>query len=130
LLCLCVNNKYDHYILKFIIASEQEIIEEEGFVTYYFCNPLNMHNCFHALLHIYIHTQETLVNQGNPDVGYSGSKYEKWKTVHNGVHTLKDTWHLGRQMSILCVQTKLDNFFKPALLHSKTSTASKSSIDE
>jgi hypothetical protein len=28
------------------------------------------------------------------------------------------------------VQTKLDSFFKPALLHSKTSTISESSINE
>jgi hypothetical protein len=28
------------------------------------------------------------------------------------------------------VQTKLDSFFKPALLHSETSTTSESSIDE
>jgi hypothetical protein len=43
---------------------------------------------------------------------------------------LEDTWHLGRQMSHLPVQTKLDSFFKPALLHSKTSTTSEPSIDE
>jgi hypothetical protein len=28
--------------------------------------------------------------------------------VHSWVHTLKDTWHLGRQMSHLSVQTKLE----------------------
>jgi hypothetical protein len=50
--------------------------------------------------------------------------------VHSSVHTLKDTWHLGRQMSHLSIQTKLDSFFKPALLHSKTSTTSESSVDE
>jgi hypothetical protein len=50
--------------------------------------------------------------------------------VHSCVHALKDTWRLGRQMSHLSVQTKLDSFFKPALLHSKTSTISKSSINE
>jgi hypothetical protein len=50
--------------------------------------------------------------------------------VHGWVHTLKDAWHLGRQMSHLSVQTKLDSFFKPVLLRSKTSTASESSIDE
>jgi hypothetical protein len=36
-------------------------------------------------------------------------------------NTLKHTWHLGRQMSHLSVQTKLKIFFEPALLHSKTS---------
>jgi hypothetical protein len=46
------------------------------------------------------------------------------------MHTLKDTWHLGRQMSHLSIQTTLDSFFKPALLCSKTSKTSKSSIDE
>jgi hypothetical protein len=45
-------------------------------------------------------------------------------------HTLKCTWHLGRQMSHLSVQTKLAGFFKPTLLRSKTSTTSESSIDE
>jgi hypothetical protein len=42
----------------------------------------------------------------------------------NAVHslTLKDTWHLGRQVSHLSVQTRLDSFFKPALLSSKAST--------
>jgi hypothetical protein len=33
-------------------------------------------------------------------------------------------------MSHLSVQTKLDSFFKPALLRAKTNTASESSIDE
>jgi hypothetical protein len=41
--------------------------------------------------------------------------------VHSSVHTLRDTWHLGRQMSHLSVQTELDSFFKPALLRSETS---------
>jgi hypothetical protein len=51
--------------------------------------------------------------------------------VHSRVHTLKDTWDLGRQMSHLYVHTKLlTGFFKPALLRSKTSTTSESSIDE
>jgi hypothetical protein len=36
--------------------------------------------------------------------------------VQSWVHTLNDTWHLGRQMSHLSVETKLDSFFKPALL--------------
>jgi hypothetical protein len=44
--------------------------------------------------------------------------------------TLKDIWHLRREMSHLSVQTKLDSFYKPALLRSKTSTTSESSIDE
>jgi hypothetical protein len=35
--------------------------------------------------------------------------------VHSRVHTLKDTWHIGRHMSHLFVQTKLDSFFKPTL---------------
>jgi hypothetical protein len=42
----------------------------------------------------------------------------------------KDTWHLGRQMSHLSAQKKLDSFFKPALLRSKTSTIPESSLDE
>jgi hypothetical protein len=42
----------------------------------------------------------------------------------------KDMWHLGRQISHLSVQAELDRFFKPALLRSKTSTTSESSIDE
>jgi hypothetical protein len=46
------------------------------------------------------------------------------------IHTLKDTWHLGRQMNHFSVQTKLDSFFKPALLRSKASKISESSIDE
>jgi hypothetical protein len=44
--------------------------------------------------------------------------------------TLKDTGHLGRQTSHLSIQKKNDSFFKPALLRSKTSTTSESSIDE
>jgi hypothetical protein len=47
--------------------------------------------------------------------------------LHSCVHALKDTWHLGTQMSHLSVQTKLDSFFRPALLRSKTSTSSESS---
>jgi hypothetical protein len=50
--------------------------------------------------------------------------------VHSWVHTLKGSRHLGRQMSHLSVQTKLDSFFKPALLRSETSTTSESSVDE
>jgi hypothetical protein len=50
--------------------------------------------------------------------------------VHSRVLTLKDTWHLGSQMSHLSAQTKLDSFFNPALSRSKTSTTSESSIDE
>jgi hypothetical protein len=50
--------------------------------------------------------------------------------VHSRVLTLKDTRHLGRKMSHLSVQAKLDGFFKPALLHSKISTTSESSINE
>jgi hypothetical protein len=46
------------------------------------------------------------------------------------VCTLKDTWNLGRQMSHLSDQRKLDSFFNPSLLRSKTSTTSESSIDE
>jgi hypothetical protein len=41
--------------------------------------------------------------------------------IHRWVYTLKGTWHLGRQMTYLSVQSKLDSFFKPELLHSKTS---------
>jgi hypothetical protein len=50
--------------------------------------------------------------------------------VHSCVHTLKDTWDLGRQMSHLSVQTKLDSFFRPASLRSETSATSEPSIDE
>jgi hypothetical protein len=50
--------------------------------------------------------------------------------VHSWIHTLKDTLHLGRQMSHLSVETKLDDFFKPALLLSKTGITSESSMDE
>jgi hypothetical protein len=49
---------------------------------------------------------------------------ERKKSVHSGVCMLKDTWYSGRQMSHLFVLTK------PALLHSKTSITSESSIDE
>jgi hypothetical protein len=38
---------------------------------------------------------------------------------HNITHSV---WHLGRQTNHLSIQTKLDNFFKPALLRSKIST--------
>jgi hypothetical protein len=44
-------------------------------------------------------------------------------------NTLKDTWHLGRQMSHLSVQAKLDSLLKPALLPLKTSKTCESSID-
>jgi hypothetical protein len=56
-------------------------------------------------------------------------RIETWK-IKNAVHTWIHTWHLGRQMSHLSVQTKLDSFFKAALLRSKTSTTSESSVDE
>jgi hypothetical protein len=46
--------------------------------------------------------------------------------VHSWVHTSKETWLLGRQMSHLSVQAKLDRFFKPALLRSNSEFA----IDE
>jgi hypothetical protein len=58
-----------------------------------------------------------------------GSKYMK-NAVHSWVHTLKDIWHLRRQMSHLSVQTKLDSLFRPASLRSEASTTSESSIDE
>jgi hypothetical protein len=50
------------------------------------------------------------------------------RKMKNAVHS----WvrHLGRQLSHLPVQTKLDGFFKSALLRSETSTTSESSIDE
>jgi hypothetical protein len=35
-------------------------------------------------------------------------KNEKKNAVRSRVHTLKDTWHLGRQMTHLSVQTKLE----------------------
>jgi hypothetical protein len=59
----------------------------------------------------------------NPDINMKNA-------VHSWVHTLKDTWHLGRQTSHFPVQTEPDSFFKPNLLHSKTSTTSESCIDE
>jgi hypothetical protein len=43
---------------------------------------------------------------------------------------LKDTWHLGPQMSHFFIQKKLGIFFKPALLRSEKSTISVSSTDE
>jgi hypothetical protein len=46
-------------------------------------------------------------------------RIEIWKmknAPHRWVHTLKDTWHLGRQMRNLSVQTEPDSFFKPTLL--------------
>jgi hypothetical protein len=39
--------------------------------------------------------------------------------AYSGVHILKYTWYLRRQMSHLPVQTKLDGFFKLALLRQK-----------
>jgi hypothetical protein len=42
---------------------------------------------------------------------------------------LKDIRQLAKQMSHF-VRTKLDSFFKPALLRSKTSTTSESSLGE
>jgi hypothetical protein len=51
-------------------------------------------------------------------------------TVHSWVYTLRDTWHLGMQMSHLSFETKLDSFFKPALLDSKTNRIYESSVDE
>jgi hypothetical protein len=45
-------------------------------------------------------------------------------------HSLKYMWRLWMQMSHLSVKSKLDSFFKPALLPSKTNTTSESSIDE
>jgi hypothetical protein len=38
-------------------------------------------------------------------------------------------WHLGRQMSDLSVQTKLDSFFKPALSHSNTTSESSVGLE-
>jgi hypothetical protein len=55
---------------------------------------------------------------------------KKKSAVHSRVNALKDTRHLGRQTSHFCVQTKLDSFFKPAILLSKASTTSESSINE
>jgi hypothetical protein len=51
-------------------------------------------------------------------------------SAHNGVHALKNIWHIGRQMNQLSVEIKLGSFLKPTLLRSKTSTASESSVDE
>jgi hypothetical protein len=50
--------------------------------------------------------------------------------LHSWVRALKYISHLGKQMSHLPVQTKLDSLFKPAILRSETSTASESCIDE
>jgi hypothetical protein len=52
------------------------------------------------------------------------------QNMKSSVHSSEHTWHLGRQMSHLSVQTKLDAFFKPALLCLKTSTTSESSSNE
>jgi phosphate-selective porin len=49
--------------------------------------------------------------------------------VYSWIHTLQDMLHVGRQMSHLSVQTELDSFFKPALLHSDTSTTYESLVD-
>jgi hypothetical protein len=50
--------------------------------------------------------------------------------VHSWVHTLKGTWQSVKQMSHLSIQTKLERFFKLALLHSKTSTTSETYVNE
>jgi hypothetical protein len=50
--------------------------------------------------------------------------------VHGSVHTLKRHSAFRKAEESLYVQKKLDSFFKPALLRSKTSTTSESSIDE
>jgi hypothetical protein len=51
--------------------------------------------------------------------------------VHSRVHTLKDTWHLGRQMSHLSVQTKLETVSSNLHYYIKKKVqTSESSIDE
>jgi hypothetical protein len=37
------------------------------------------------------------------------------ENIHICVHTLKDTLHLGRNMSDLSIETKQNSFFKPLL---------------
>jgi hypothetical protein len=59
----------------------------------------------------------------NPDVAKSASKYEKKKrkmlfTYAHMNTQLKDTLHLGKQISHLPIQTTVDSFLKPALLRS------------
>jgi hypothetical protein len=49
-----------------------------------------------------------------------GRNMKNEHAVYTWVHTLKDTWHLGRQMSHLSVQTELDSSIKTASLRSKT----------
>jgi hypothetical protein len=46
------------------------------------------------------------------------------------VHTLKDTWYLGRQMSHLSVQTILTVSSNLPYYVKKTSSTSETSIDE
>jgi hypothetical protein len=41
------------------------------------------------------------------------------QNVKSVVDSWVHTWHSGRQMSRLSVQTKVDSFIKPALLHKK-----------
>jgi hypothetical protein len=57
-------------------------------------------------------------------------KKKKSTAVYSSVHTSRDVCHLGRQMSRLSVQTKLDSFSKSALLRSETSATSESSMEE
>jgi hypothetical protein len=49
-------------------------------------------------------------------------RIEIWQmksAVHSWVHTLKDTWHLGRQMSHLSVQTEFDSFLQACIITSR-----------
>jgi hypothetical protein len=51
--------------------------------------------------------------------------------VHSWVHALKRHMALRKADEVICMfRQNLTSFFKPALLSSKTSTISESSIDE
>jgi hypothetical protein len=65
--------------------------------------------------------QQTLANPVTANL-YRNIKNEKILFTVEYV-TLNDAWQLGRRMSHVSLQTKLDSFLKPALLRSRTSTA-------
>jgi hypothetical protein len=86
-------------------------------------NTLRLH--YTGQTHTHTHTQ---INYSKPSpIRLQSIHIEILKmknAVHNSLHTSKDAWNLGRQMSHLSVQTILDSFFKP--LCSKTCTTSES----
>jgi hypothetical protein len=57
------------------------------------------------------HTEYTLANP----VTVNHDRNMK-NSVHSRIHTLEDTWHLGRQMSHLSVQTKLEQFLQTCII--------------